>query len=223
MVPLKLLRASTGTGLLALASLTLIATPFSNAKANAMQSAVISTNSTSSILIPSGYVEVLRRTVAMDGEGVELIRHERLDGRNKGFGGEHVSMVLGAKGMLKGYARMEARLAASPLPSEAEARETAMAFLKTFAEDALPHVEISWIAPHDEIIRVTGDQGPQEVVLTGMKVKMYNRLDARWLWVIVGANRDVLVFERDIEWINFPGYRKTEKWLHDTWLAKARL
>jgi hypothetical protein len=38
--------------------------------------------------------------------------------------------------------------------------------------------------------------------------------------IIVGADRKVMVFERDIRWMSFPGHRGTEKWLHDSWLAE---
>ena len=53
-----------------------------------------------------------------------------------------------------------------------------------------------------------------------MKVKMRNSADGRWMWVIVGADRKVMVFERDIVWVTFPGHRQTEKWLHDSWLSE---
>ncbi len=53
-----------------------------------------------------------------------------------------------------------------------------------------------------------------------MKVKAQNLADGRWFWVIVGSDERPMVFERDIVWINFPGHRKTEKWLHDSWLKK---
>jgi len=42
--------------------------------------------------------------------------------------------------------------------------------------------------------------------------------DGRWFWVIVGSDEKPMVFERDIVWVTFPGHRKTEKWLHDSWL-----
>jgi len=50
-----------------------------------------------------------------------------------------------------------------------------------------------------------------------MKVKIRNTADGRWLWVIVGSDRKVMAFERDVVWITFPGHRGTEKWLHDSW------
>lgn len=95
-----------------------------------------------------------------------------------------------------------------------------MAFLVRAAPDLLPGQEISWIAPHDETPQDAGNGDTETRTLTGMKVKMRNRADGRWMWVIVGADRRVMVFERDIEWISFPGHRGTEKWLHDSWLIE---
>jgi len=51
-------------------------------------------------------------------------------------------------------------------------------------------------------------------------VKMRNKQDGLWFWVIVGGDGQVIVFERDIYWISFSGRRRTEKWLHDSYLAK---
>lgn len=167
--------------------------------------------------IPDGFVRQSARAVRVDGKAAELVRHERADGRNGGLGGEHVSLVLG-EGRLKGYARMDGSLRSGELPSQEESRAIAMAFLSSHAPDLLSRLQISFIAPHDEPVRLDG----QPATLTGMKVKMHNLADGRWFWVIVGADRQVMVFERDIVWANLQGRRQTEKWLHDAWLAENR-
>ena len=171
-------------------------------------------------LIPEGYLDARRRVVTVDGSRVELIRYERTDGHNTGLGGEHFSMVVGDGGRLKGFTRMELALADGKLPSREDAQDIAMRFLEQSAPDLLPTLNISWIEPHDEPLRVTRGGRPENITLTGMKVKMRNTDDGRWFWVIVGADRKVMVFERDIVWVTFPGHRKTEKWLHDSWLAE---
>ncbi len=79
---------------------------------------------------------------------------------------------------------------------------------------------MSWIEPHDEYISVTRDGRVEKATLTGMKVKARNLADRRWFWVIIGGDEKPMVFERDIIWVAFPGHRKTEKWLHDTWLVE---
>lgn len=170
--------------------------------------------------LPAGYREAARRAVTVDGEAAELVRYQRADGRNAALGGEHFSTVIAANGRLKGFARIDLDLVGGALPSRDQAQAIAMEFLAQAAPDLLRSLKISWIEPHDEPLRVTRDGRSEELTLTGMKVKMRNTADGRWMWVIVGADRKVMVFERDIVWITMPGKRGTEKWLHDSWLAE---
>ncbi|PAT40429.1 hypothetical protein CK623_05745 [Vandammella animalimorsus] len=104
----------------------------------------------------------------------------------------------------------------APLPGRAQAQAVAEAFLQAHAPDLLDKRELHWIRPHDETVF----KGGRPHKLRGMKVKMRNRIDGRWFWVIVGAQGRPIVFERDIVWLNFPGKRQTEKWLHDDWLSQ---
>lgn len=164
--------------------------------------------------IPGGFARVSETAVRVDGKSAELVRYERADRRNGGLGGEHVSLVLG-EGRLKGFTRMDGSLRSGELPSQEESRAIAMGFLSVHAPDLLSRLQISFIAPHDEPVRLDS----QVATLTGMKVKMRNLADGRWFWVIIGADRQVMVFERDIVWANLQGRRQTEKWLHDSWLA----
>lgn len=171
--------------------------------------------------IPAGYTSASAADVTVDGEPAQLVRYERADNRNSGVGGEHFSVVVGQSGKLKGFTRMDLALREGELPDQEGARGIAMRFLSAHAPDLLPTLSISFIAPHDETIRAGG----QDVTLAGMKVKMRNTADSRWFWVIVGSDRQVMVFERDIVWANLQGRRQTEMWLHDSWLARegARL
>lgn len=168
---------------------------------------------------PVGYHLVDRRAIDVDGETAELTRYERVDGRNAGIGGEHFSAVITTDGRLKGFTRMSADLLDGDLPSRDESQAIALRFLAEAAPDLLPTLRISWIEPHDEPLRVTRDGRSETMTLTGMKVKMRNTADGRWFWVIVGSDREVMVFERDIVWVSFPGHRQTERWLHDNWLV----
>ena len=168
--------------------------------------------------VPDAYAQVSERAVSVDGENATLIRHERRDGRNAGLEGEHFSAVVATDGTLKGFANISLDLADKPLPSRERSEQIARAFLQETAPDLLPRMKISWIDPHDEPIRVQRDGRSETVTLTGMKVKARNLADGRWFWVIVGSEEKPMVFERDIVWITFPGHRKTEKWLHDSWL-----
>lgn len=192
-------------------------------KGRAMTASVTATQPEATIVttfMPDGYREVSRRAVTVDRQGAELIRHERLDGRNAALGGEHFSTLIGGNGRLKGFVRIDLDLVGGQLPSREETQAIAMDFLRNAAPDLLPGMKISWIEPHDEPMRVTRNGRTEDLTLTGMKVKMRNSADGLWMWVIVGADRKVMVFERDINWITFPGRRGTEKWLHDSWLAE---
>lgn len=174
-------------------------------------------------LTPPGYVSVATRSVSVNAEAAILTRHEREDGRNCALGGEHFSVITDGSGRLKGFTLMDIAMRAGLLPTKEKAREIALNFLREMAADLLPRMEISWIKPHDETIHVLRNGQREAITLTGMKVKARNLADGRWFWVIVGANDRVMVFERDIVWITFPGCRKTEKWLHDEWLMAQGL
>lgn len=195
-------------------------------KGNVMATTTLATQPaamTASAFMPAGYSEIARRRVAVDGERAELVRYQRDDGRNAALGGEHFSTVIASDGRLKGFARMDLDLVGGRLPSREDTQAIAMDFLRATAPELLPVLEVSWVEPHDEPLRVTRAGKSENLTLTGMKVKMRNRADGRWMWVIVGADRKVMVFERDIVWVTFPGHRKTEKWLHDAWLAENRI
>jgi len=168
--------------------------------------------------VPAGYVNVEKGKIEVDGEGAVLILMERADKRNAGLGGEHFSAVVATSGRLKGLVRMHLALRDGTPPSQDEAHDIAMRFLSDHAADLLSRHEVSFIAPHDETIRADG----KSTTSTGMKVKMRNLVDGRWFWVILGADREVMVFERDIVWANLEGRRQSEKWLHDSWLAEQR-
>jgi hypothetical protein len=172
-------------------------------------------------LPPATHQLVGERAVSVDGVAAKLTRYERRDGRNAGMEGEHFSTVVAADGTLKGFANIALDLAGKPLPSRERSATIARDFLHRHAPDLLARMQISWIEPHDEAIRVQRESRTETVTLTGMKVKARNLADGRWFWVIVGADEQPMVFERDIVWINFPGRRKTEKWLHDAWLKEA--
>ncbi|MEI3852880.1 MULTISPECIES: hypothetical protein [Ensifer] len=216
--------------LIALAALGLVFWPTADGiafaetqKGKSMTAATLSAQSVATTIrtvMPVGYDEVARRPVTLDRQGAELVRYQRTDGRNAALGGEHFSTVIAADGRLKGFARIDVALVGGQLPTREETHAIAMDFLRDAAPDLLPVLKISWIEPHDEPLRVARNGRTEDLTLTGMKVKMRNTADGLWMWVIVGADRKVMVFERDISWITFPGHRGTEKWLHDSWLVE---
>lgn len=168
-------------------------------------------------LLPDEFSPVRQAQVEVDGRRAVLTRAERESSRNDQLGGEHVSSVE-ADGALLGYVRMTLDMAQpAKLPSEDTAHTIAMSFLDRHAPDLRDSHRLHWIAPHSETITTGGEIRE----LIGMKVKMRATTpDRLWFWVIVGPSPEVMVFERDIYWINMPGKRRTEKWLHDSWLIE---
>ncbi|MGO1245883.1 MAG: hypothetical protein ACTMHT_00295 [Oceanisphaera sp.] len=179
---------------------------------NSMQNSVVAH------MVPSSHKEAWSREVSVDGEAATLTRYVRKDDRNGGIEGEHFSTLIAANGTLKGFANISLDLVNTALPSPERSEEIARVFLTENAPELLPRMKVSWVKPHDEPIMIERNDRRETVKLTGMKVKARNLADGLWFWVIVGADEQPMIFERDITWITFPGHRKTEKWLHDSWL-----
>ncbi|MGO1617266.1 MAG: hypothetical protein ACTHY5_00295 [Oceanisphaera sp.] len=175
-------------------------------------------NSVVAHMVPSSHKEAWSREVSVDGEAATLTRYVRKDDRNGGIEGEHFSTLIAANGTLKGFANISLDLVNTALPSPERSEEIARVFLTENAPELLPRMKVSWVKPHDEPIMIERNDRRETVKLTGMKVKARNLADGLWFWVIVGADEQPMIFERDITWITFPGHRKTEKWLHDSWL-----
>lgn len=171
---------------------------------------------------PEDYSRVLAQAAAMDGEPVWHLRYEPAGaaGDRPNLGGAHYSAVVTPEGTLKGVTWLDRRFAAGALPTPERAREVAQGYLRAVAPDLLDRMEVRWVRPHEERIRVTdATAGTREASVTGMKVKCRNGADKRFFWVIVGPGETVLTFERDIVWNSLRQKRETEQWLHDAWLA----
>lgn len=162
--------------------------------------------------LPANFEKVHQQSVLIDGEQAQLVRYQTqsaltLDQAN-------FSYLTNSTGHLKGFSYLDSSLIKDELPTKAQAQRIADDFLNHYAPDLLSNQEIHWIDRHDETIEVDG----KKQQISGIKVKMRNLNDGHWFWVIIGSNRQPIIFERDIVWVNFPGHRKTEKWLHDSWL-----
>lgn len=168
--------------------------------------------------MPEGYQEVDRNSVTIDGELAELIRYQPPTSKTTLLGREHFSILTTSDGLLKGFSSMAPSLVKGDLPSKDEAKKIAIDFISRFAKDLLPVLKIHWIKPHKESFTMIQDEKKKTLVITGIKVKMQNTSDGRWMWTIIGPSKKVIIFERDVVWISFPGLRQTEKWLHDSWL-----
>ncbi|MBB4868226.1 hypothetical protein HNP46_007146 [Pseudomonas nitritireducens] len=209
------------TRLIALATTLAAATASANVD-NPKEPIPVTQAAIAGIAIPTTHVQAEQRAVVVDNEGAVLTRYIRSDKRNAELSGEHFSTVVSNTGKLKGFANISLDLVGKPLPSRELSEQIARVFLQKHAPDLLERMKISWIEPHDEPLTIIRDGREELVTVTGMKVKARNLADGRWFWIIVGSDEKPMVFERDIVWITFPGKRKTEKWLHDSWLAEQR-
>lgn len=165
-------------------------------------------------LIPSGFHLVLQENVQHNKIKSKLFRFER-DSDKIHYNSENTSLLISEAGRLEGLSRL--------LPmyefrnnniDQDEARNIAEIFLQRYAPDLLLNYTVQWIDRHDEFIYENG----RKITISGVKVKCRNINDGLYFWVIVSPAKDVLVFERDIEWDFIRAGRQTEKWLHDDWL-----
>ncbi|MBP6861213.1 MAG: hypothetical protein KBC57_02500 [Neisseriaceae bacterium] len=158
------------------------------------------------------------RAGAMDGEAVQVYRYQP-DPSEVRLEGAHFSLVLNESGRLKGFTRINPNLIAPVALDKADAQAIAEGFLAEYAPDLLPNMNVQWVDLHDEPVRTVAGT---TATLTGMKMKARDRQTGLYFWVIVAADRSVMIFERDINWNFTVGGRQTEKWLHDSWLVAQR-
>lgn len=130
---------------------------------------------------------------------------------------QHVSILQSDKGNLEGFVRLLPQYKISGKQvSKDEAKTIAMNFLQRFAPDLLDKYKVNWIDEHTEEIFVNN----KKITISGMKVKCRNEKDGLYFWVVIAPDGSVMIFERDVEWDFLRSGRKTEQWLHDSWLVK---
>lgn len=149
-----------------------------------------------------------------DDKKIQLTRYTRTKELN--FGGEHISFVFDSDKKLFALARILAKYKKDKNFSleKEEAKDIAISFLEKYAPDLLENYKISWIDFHDETLRIDN----QKLKISGLKVKCQNLNDNRYFWVIVGEDKSIIVFERDVVWDFLKAGRQTQKWIHDSWL-----
>ncbi|MBP6117194.1 MAG: hypothetical protein KBC57_12965 [Neisseriaceae bacterium] len=162
------------------------------------------------LLVPPAYSLKSERQVPYNNGQAQLSRYERTDGRNNGLNGEHISFLIDAQGQLKGYIKKEQNQAQGTLPSQAEARSIAEAFVRQQGPTLLNGFKHDGVSRQTETLR----QGSQSVQIPYLRVKMRSS-DGLWFWVFVGTDKQVMAFERDIGWDYLRFRRSTEQWLLD--------
>jgi Zn-dependent metalloprotease len=131
---------------------------------------------------------------------------------------QHVSLLINdTTKNLQGLVRLLPKYQSSSQQVSKEiALQITLNFLKDYAPDLLENYNNNWINTHNETIIVDGKKN----TLTGMKVKCRDLNTGLYFWTIIGPDQTVMVFERDIDWDFIRAGRQTQKWLHDSWLAK---
>lgn len=164
--------------------------------------------------VPKDYLFHSVSKVKADNVPAYLFRFEKQE--NKGFGGEYFSFLISENKQILGFTNMDKKYSDTKMLSKAETEKIAKKFLLKMDKSLADDLKNLWIERHDEEILVNG----QKTVLAGMKYKCYRSSQKDYAWVIVGFDGSVITFERSIKWNTIAQKRITEKWLHDSWLAK---
>lgn len=174
-------------------------------------------NSTAPIIITKTYHQVSKRVVSQDSIPMILTRFERIDKRNSGLRGEHISTLVTNKGKFMGFVEISLDLTNKTLPSKENTEKITRDYLAKVAPDLLANMQITSINAYSKTLITSKGT---VVKLTGMRVKARNKSDGSWFWVVVAGNNKPIAFERDVGWSYLQFKRSSEYWLDDTWLTK---
>jgi len=178
------------------------------------------------IQVPQGFEISTIQKVKHNEEDVHWLRFTK-EGNAHKLGTEHFSITYDASHkIIKGYMRLDKSLCIpeASLLSEEEAKDLAFKFVEKYAADMVNDLELRWIKPlrevpqnppHDQGFLIDGD-----TLLLGVRVKLWNKKEEKFSWVIVGKDGEVISFERDIRWDFERKVRLTQRWLHDNWLME---
>lgn len=179
--------------------------------------------------VPVDYQLVNYLLQSHDEKPVFIFRYEMSDKSNRGLGGEHfsVSVDLDATKIM-GIIHMEKQHSGNGLPSDEGAKETAINFLPSIAPDLIGEYEVKWVMrqlenpnkiPHESPFPLIDEKG-EEFLLTGVRVKLFFENLGTWGWVIVGRDKKIISFEREVVWNTTMNRRSTAAWLHDSFIKE---
>ena len=172
------------------------------------------------LVVPTEYQEVHRENLQTDGQAVILTRYTRRDGRNNTLGGEHFSSIYDKQGRIKGFIYKDLLLTEGKLPTEEDARVSALTFVKAYAPDLLNNHSFNGISQETEFLELArSSDSNKRIPIHYLRVKMRNKDTGLWFWVFVGVDRRIIGFERDLVWSYLRFQRTTEQWLSDAWRA----
>ncbi|WP_440904246.1 hypothetical protein ACMZOO_15640 [Catenovulum sp. SX2] len=183
------------------------------------------------LTIPEGYGLVSCLLFSHDQVPVFVFRYQKTYEEKCCLGGEHfsVSVDLDASKIM-GFMHIEQQHCGAGLPSEEEAKATAVEFIPKVAPDLVGKYEVKWIMPqlekpnkipHESPFPFTDLHGRNQLV-TGVRVKLFFEHLGTWGWVIVGRNQQIISFEREVIWNTTLNRRSTPAWLHDPYVKELK-
>lgn len=157
--------------------------------------------------------------IQQNGNEIIRLRYGRIDSKNNLYG-EHYSIVLRKEDkIILGFVNLTLATSVQfndSLPSQEETKALAKAFFNQFEPGFFDKLENLWIDRHEEKIEADN----VDLIVAGTKFKCFIQEDDNYAWVVFGKDKQPIIFERNINWVNG---RTTEKWLHDSYLETGTL
>ncbi len=148
----------------------------------------------------------------------DIILYRYTKNKNLDLGSEHISFVYDEDKKLMGLTRILAKYEKKDnfSLSKEEAKRILLNFLEKYSKDLLDNYKILWIDFHDEVFK----KDEKKLSITGLKVKCQNLNDKKYFWLIIGDDKSIITFERDVIWDFEKSMRHTQKWLHDSFFKE---
>lgn len=181
------------------------------------------------VFIPNNYELSQFRQAMHDEISVVWVRFKPIE-KLDCLKGEHLSITYDPiSDQILGYMHLKESFCCqeSDLPDENDAKQEAYAFLNYIDPKLLEKLDFRWIKnlkikpispPHDE-----GFQLKSGNIVIGVRVKFFNPSTEKYTWVIVGKNKNIIAFEREIIWNSKLARRVTNQWLHDSWIISKEI
>ncbi|KRM58582.1 hypothetical protein C5L31_001856 [Secundilactobacillus malefermentans] len=173
----------------------------------------------SELPIPDDYQLVYDQTVERDGEKIQLRRYQPANLKKEALGREHVTVLCRDDGYVMTYNSL-IHPSSGNLPQEKE--------LWAKAEQVWQNVDASYrqrlepLSTSYQERHYTDDTGKTVTVPIVWAKYADTQNMGNYCWVGLGANGEVLEFERDSYWDYSAGRQSSEMWNGDDWILAHR-
>lgn len=166
--------------------------------------------------VPEEVTLVSMRRERRDARPVAVMRYQPVQHPVLLLGGPHLTCIVDlVTEQLLGVTQLVESLAHGSVPTSAAAQQTAEAHLAHAAPDVVSELHLVDIAPHTDVVAVDG----YDIGIVGKDVRYCARSTRQYTRVVVGPDRRVITFERDIVWDHIHRRCRTPMWLNDPWIA----